>query len=294
MRNIILIITLLVITYTFFGTKREPNTNELAYTWAAVASQSVEPCKKIGAASINTYSFNPANKKAVSLRSECYRSVAVTTGNEELCSYAVPVSRLRSLLWDGSGYNSELCLTQVKKKQSLSSPSLTSDLATKLMSSLYSDDAIYQDCNHHFSTQRANNNILKNTFQKNYDQCVTRRTRSTNRMMPLGGLETSRINKPSYSTGDSEPSFKTKERCKDTLMRTIVKDYYFGKPANRYPRNREYAHCENYCAVIEFDGYCKKPDREIPYEIYKKFLSSQAHNGKLIHKLEQMPNYYLW
>lgn len=77
MRNKILLIIFLVLIYTFFGTKREPNTNELAYTWAAVASQSVEPCNKIGAASIKTYSFNPAKKKAKSLRSECYRSVAV-------------------------------------------------------------------------------------------------------------------------------------------------------------------------------------------------------------------------
>jgi len=294
MRNKILLIILLAIIYTFFGTKREPNTNELAYTWAAVASQSVEPCKKIGAASIKTYAFNPAKNKAISWRSECYRLVAAATDNEDLCRYAAPVSRLRSWLWDGSGYNSERCITQVKKKQILSSPTLTADLATRLMSSLYSDDKIYQDCNHHFSIQRANNSILRNTFQEKYDQCVTRRTKSTNQITRPHGLEAGGINTAPYYPKVTKPSFKTKEHCMDLLLRTTVKDYYFGKPADSYPRDREYAHCERYCTVVELEGYCGELAGDIPKEVYRQFLSSQARNGTLIQKLEQMPNYYFW
>ena len=292
MRNKVFILIILVIIYTFFGTKREPNTNELAYAWAAVASQSVEPCKKIGAASINTYSFNPANKKAKSLRSDCYRSVALVTRNEDLCKYAAPVSRLRSLIFNGSAFNPELCLSQIKKHQS-PSYSLTSDLVTRLMS-LYEDNEIYQDCNQHFTTQRENTNSLISTYNNKYDQCATTKKKSSNRTNSLGGLESGPTNKSTYDSVDIEPSFTTKERCKNRLMSTIVKDYYFGKHENKYPRNREYAHCENYCAVIEFEGYCKEPESEVSYETYKKFLSSQARNGALIKKLDKLPNYNYW
>ena len=220
-------------------------------------------------------------------------SIIIPAYNEELCKYVDPVSRLRSLFWDGSGYNSELCRIQVKNKQS-ASRHLGSDLTTRLMSSLYSDDVIYEDCNNHFSTQRANKSILQNTYEKNYNQCVTRRTRVTNQNRRLGGLESRGINTAENHPKVIATSFKTKEQCKDTLIRTTINEYYFGKPAARYPRYREYAHCENYCAVVEFDGYCKRPDGEIPLEVYKKFLSSQARNGKLIQKLDQMPNYYFW
>ena len=294
MRNIISLIILLAIIYTFFGTKREPNINELAYIWAAVASQSVEPCKKIGAASIKTYGFMPAMKTAISWRSECYRSVAVATHNEDLCRYVVPVSRLRSWFSNGSGYNSELCRTQVKKKQPLSSHVLTTILATRLMSSMYSDEEIYQDCNHHFSTQRANISIMKNTFHENYDQCVKRRTKSTKNITRPRGLEADEISTALYFRRVTEPSFITEEHCKDLLLRTTVEDYYFGKPADRYPRDREYAHCKQYCTIVELDGYCEELGGEIPQEVYRQFLSSQARNGELIQKLEQMPNYHLW
>jgi len=252
--------------------------DEQAYIWAAVASQSIEPCKKIGDSSITKAAFNTAGYQVESLQSRCFRAVAILTGNEQLCEHANPVSRLRSPLLDGSKYSPKNCRENVSNKRSIY-PILMPGQATHLMLSLqYSDETIFNECSTHFSTQKTNIGDLKNKYHKQYDVCIEREKRAG------GGLEK---NSPIHEAPEERRQF-----CHQRTLSLIgVKDYYFGKPADKYPNDRRYGYCENYCVINEFEGDCKKTDEQISEEIYTKFLASQARFGELLQRLQLMPNH---
>ncbi len=255
-----------------------PNYDERLYVWAAVASQSIEPCKKIGISSIETWAFNPYGFQAESLRSQCFRSVAIKTGDKKLCKYAVPVSRLRSWWFDGSGFSTDHCLEKIVKKQFVLN-TLIPDQRSRLMSSLqYTNESIYDECEEQFSTQREATDNIVNKFYEQYDICVARKMRAS------GGLERKRS---IFNSADKHEEFCYQR----TLMHSGVKDHYLGGGSNKYPNNRRYGYCEHFCSINEFKGYCEKKDDNIPEGIYIEFLESQAHSGDLLQRLQLMPDY---
>lgn len=268
----------LCITATSACTQRPPNLDEQAYIWIAVKSKSIEPCKKIGKAAIGKAAFNPAGYQVDSLRSRCFRMVALATGKEELCEDVVPVSRLRVFWFDGSKYTPEDCREKVAKKRT-THHSIVLGNPSRLMSSLqYNDATIFQECTNRFSTKKATLDYLKNKFIKQYDTCIAREMRVGS------GLERSR---QVYGVSD-----KRREFCHQrTLLLSGTKDYYFGKRANDYPGDRRFGYCEHYCSTYELDGYCRKTDEKLPEEVYIKFLASQVRFGELFQLLELMPDY---
>ena len=260
-------------------TQRDPNLDERAYKWAAVTSGSIEPCKKISEGAVSKYSFNPVGYKIESLRSQCFREVAMATRNKELCDFAVPVSRLRALLYDGSKYSPEDCRKKIEDKQR-ALPILLPGQAAKLMASLqYSDETIINECTNHFSIQRENIDEIKNRFIKRYDACVAREMQSG------GGLErTRRV----YEISDDRKKFCYQRE----LMHSGIKDHYFGKSAKSYPNDRKYGFCEDYCTLDEFKGYCQRRiDERVSEKVYIKYLESQARYGDLLQRLQLMPDY---